>query len=476
MERTDLDSLTGGVTRRRALRDLGAAGLAVSGLDALLGAAAEAAPKHGTLADIDHVVILMQENRSFDHYFGTYSGVRGFGDKLNRQAFHQRDSAGKTVHPFRLTSQCLPDITHDWAPQHQAVNHGRMDRFVIAHEHADGAALGPETMGYFDGADVAFYHALANAFTLCDGYHCSVIGPTDPNRLMSMSATIDPAGRHGGPLLHTNVGGRGPQFSWPTMPESLQRKGVSWKVYTDPAGGIFDNVLTYFKQYSKGSKLAAKGLAPTYSADFLDDIAHNKLPQVSWLLTGIGATEHPQFSTAGAGQVAARQIVEALMNNPKVWRRTALFITWDENGGFFDHVAPPAPKPGTPGEYLTGTLPAEAQGIRGPIGLGIRVPMIVVSPFSRGGLVSPDTFDHTSTLRFIETRFRARVPNLSRWRRGATGDLTSALNFAAKPRYGQPALPHVAAAPGCTTLPAPVVKGAFPHQAPGRRRRPSGLR
>ncbi len=242
MERIKSDT----ITRRRALADLGAAGLALSGFDALLGAAADAAPKHGTLADIDHVVILMQENRSFDHYFGTYSGVRGFGDKHHRHAFHQRDLAGKTVHPFRLTSECLPDITHDWAPQHHSWNHGAMNRFVLAHQHSDGPALGLETMGYFDGTDVAFYHALANAFTICDGYHCSVLGPTDPNRLYSMSATIDPHGRHGGPLLHTNVAPRGPRFSWPTMPEALQHKGVSWKVYTDPGGGIFDNVLTYF--------------------------------------------------------------------------------------------------------------------------------------------------------------------------------------------------------------------------------------
>jgi phospholipase C len=351
-----------------------------------------------------------------------------------------------------------------------------MNRFLVTHQHANGAAVGPETMGYFDGSDVAFYHALANAFTICDGYHCSVLGPTDPNRLYSMSATIDPDGRHGGPLLHTNVSGRTPRFSWPTMPEALQHKGVSWKVYTDPAGGVFDNVLTYFKQYRPGSRLAARGLTPTYSADFLDDIAHNRLPQVSWVLTSIGASEHPEFSTASAGQAAARDVVEALMGNPKVWRRTALFVTWDENGGFFDHVPPPVPKPGTKGEYLTVKLPAEAQGIRGPIGLGVRVPMIVASPFSRGGLVCPDTFDHTSTLRFIETRFRVRVPNLSTWRRRTTGDLTSAFNFAAKPSYGRPALPKVATLPNCTALPAPVVKGPFPHQAPGRRRRPSGLR
>ncbi len=470
-----------GLTRRRALRDLGTGALALSGFEGLLAAAAGARPRHGTLADIDHVVIFIQENRSFDHYFGTYAGVRGFGDAHGRSAFFQKDLAGQTIHPFRLSSECLPDLTHDWAPQHRAWNHGHMNQFVIAHQHVDPAAdhqPGFETMGYYAGADVAVYHAIANAFTICDGYHCSVIGPTDPNRLMSMSATIDPAGRAGGPLIHTNVGHRTGGFRWPTMPESLERKGVSWKVYTSPAGGILDNVLTYFDQYRAGSRLAARGTAPTYPADFLDDLTAGKLPQVSWLLSGIGDTEHPDFSAPNQGQAVVRQVIEALMSHPKVWQRTALFVTWDENGGFFDHVAPPVAPHGTPGEYLTvATLPPEAQGVRGPIGLGFRVPMLVVSPFSRGGLVCPDTFDHTSTLRFLETRFGARVPNLSRWRRRATGDLTSAFNFAAAPRPGSVRLPTPASAAACTAFPPPVLtQGPFPRQARGRRARPSGLR
>ena len=475
MERSNLD-ITTGVTRRRALRDLGAAGLAVSGLEALLSQAAQAAPKHGSMADIDHVIIFMQENRSFDHYFGTYSGVRGFGDKQGRKAFFQKDLAGKTVQPWRLPKECLPDITHDWAPQHEAFDHGRMDRFVTAHERADGTQVGPQTMGYFDGADVRFYHELANRFTLCDGYHCSVIGPTDPNRLMSMSATIDPAGKHGGPLLHTNLGGRSGVFSWPTMPESLQRKGVSWKVYTAGGGGVLDNVLTYFKQYSAGSALAARGLGPVFPTDFMDDLASGKLPQVSWLLSSVADTEHPLYSTAVQGQLVARQIIEALISHPKIWRRTALFITWDENGGFFDHVAPPVAPPGTPGEYLTvATPPKDFGGFRGPIGLGFRVPTIVISPFSLGGLVCPDTFDHTSTLRFLETRFRAKVPNLSAWRRKHTGDLTRAFNFAAKPTYAPPALPQPSGSDACTTAPITYTPGAFPKQAKGKRRRPSGI-
>jgi phospholipase C len=298
---------------------------------------------------------------------------------------------------------------------------------------------------------------------------------------MSMSASIDPAGTNGGPLLETLVGRRNQlknQFTWRTMPESLGARGVSWKVYTSPGGGSLDNVLTYFRPYTTGSALAARGLVPTYPDDFMSDLQSNRLPQVSWLLTAVSDTEHPNFSSAVAGEIAARTIVEALVSNPKIWARTALFITWDENGGFFDHVAPPTPRAGTKGEFLTlSTLPTVAEGIRGPIGLGFRVPMLVVSPFSRGGLVCSDVFDHTSTLRFLETRFGAKVPNLSGWRRSVTGDLTSAFNFAATPRTSVPSLPQPASsAAGCpTNTPVTVPSGSFPRQERGTRRRPSGI-
>jgi phospholipase C len=474
---------TAGLTRRQALRELGAATIAVSSLGAgvedLVGRALAASPRHGSLRDIEHVVILMQENRSFDHYFGTLSGVQGFGDKREHGAFFQQTGSGQTIKPFHLPTGCLPDISHDWGPQHRSWNGGRMDGFVSTHEQVDGPQIAPQTMGYYERSDLRFYYALADAFTICDRYHCSVIGPTDSNRLMSMSATIDPSGKQGGPLVETLLNGRTNRFSWTTMPERLSDRGVSWKVYTDPSGaGVLDNVLTYFKQYSAGSKLAARGITPTFPADFLTDLERGTLPQVSWLVPAVTASEHPGFSTPLDGETVARQVVEALVSHPKAWQRTALFINWDENGGFFDHVRPPTPHAGTPGEFLTvANLPSAAEGIRGPIGLGFRVPMLVVSPFSRGGLVTSEIFDHTSTLRFLETRFRVRVPNLTAWRRRITGDLTGAFNFAARPRYGRPLLAAPDGGPSarCTTFaPVPVPSQPFPRQERGKRRRPSG--
>ncbi len=481
-----------GLTRRQALRDIGAAGLGLAaagaGIDALLAGAASAAPKQGTLKDIEHVVILIQENRSFDHYFGTLSGVRGFGDKHGRSAFFQRGLNGKTLHPFHLQSGCLPDLTHDWGPQHLSWNGGRMNHFLMQHEEVDVPSkygspdgTGVETMGYYTRLDLPFYYALADAFTICDGYYCSVIGPTYPNRLMSISGTIDPDGTHGGPLVETlgasNFASYLRRFTWTTMMERLQAHGVTWKVYNGTGGGIVDNMLLFFKAFAPGSALYELGIQPTFPNDFLSDIAAGRLPQVSWLLTDPSETEHPGSSTPAAGETVGRQVIEALIAKPDVWKKTALFITWDENGGFFDHVAPPTPPKGTKGEYLTvANLPQESAGIRGPIGLGFRVPMLVISPFSRGGLVCSEVLDHTSTLRFLETRFGVEVPNLSSWRRSVTGDMTSAFNLAAKPNFARPALPRATAGACSKFEPPKSTVGPFPKQEPGTRNRPSGLR
>jgi phospholipase C len=420
-------------------------------------------PRCGRVQDIKHVVILIQENRAFDHYFGSYRGVTGFADPgaplltdgsgltVFAQPGYRGGFDGVHLYPFHFDTnsksfnngECTNDISHSWGPQHTYWDMGKMDAFVSGHLAVDGSGNGPLTMGYYNRSDLSFYYALADAFTICDHYHCSVIGPTDPNRLYSMSAWLDPAGTQGGPILSTSPTrvDRFGTLSWTTMPEQLQARGISWKVYGNPDGNYGDNVLPYFKQYQNNPVLAANALSPTYPESFKADVAAGTLPQVSWVLASLIDSEHPP-APEEYGEVVAADILNTLVSNPAVWSQTALFITHDENGGFFDHVPPPTAPAGTAGEYLTvNPLPSDASGVAGPIGLGFRVPLLLVSPFARGGLVCHDTFDHTSLLRFLETRFGAEVPNLTAWRRGAVGDLTSAFNFV-KVDTSVPSLPQ----------------------------------
>ncbi len=348
--------------------------------------------------------------------------------------------------------------------------------------------LATNVMGYFKQPDIPYFWALARAFTLCDMYFCSVIGPTEPNRVYSISATLDPAGRHGGPCLETQFSGQGlvGNFTWTTMPERLQAHGVSWKSYTDTVGsGQLDSPFPAFTRFRTNTTLNRLGIQPSYPGDFEADLERDELPAVSWVQVSFTKSEHPGFPPA-TGEYAVDQVLRAIWRRPHIWRKTVVIVNHDENGGFFDHVAPPTPPPGTKGEFLTmQQLPPAAGGIRGPIGLGFRVPCIIVSPWSRGGFVCSDVFDHTSVLRLIERRFGVEVPNLSRWRRSVTGDLTSAFNFAQKPEYSIPKLPQTSATSRLVTT-GPCASGnnkpypvpsliPVPHQLPGRPRRPSGL-
>jgi phospholipase C len=267
------------------------------------------------------------------------------------------------------------------------------------------------------------------------------MGPTHPNRLMAMSGTIDPDGTHGGPVLITAASPEA-KFSvdWTTVPELLEDAGVSWKTYTPP-GDVYrvdspavmlvsDAILPYFSQYSSPkSALYQKAFVPTFPNDFTHDVRTGTLPSVSWIIPPLGYDEHPPAPPA-LGAWFIDQVLRTLTANPDVWSKTALFIMYDENDGFFDHVAPPVAPPGTAGEYVTvDPLPATANGVAGPLGLGFRVPMLVVSPFSRGGYVDSGVFDHTSQVRFLEERFGIRSDNISAWRRRTVGDLTSTLRM-----------------------------------------------
>ncbi len=443
---------------------------AACGSSATVDKAAATAPAGSDLGAVQHVVFLMQENRSFDHYFGTYRGVRGFDDHRPGQLgpFAQPFPANTTRSPvgvqlpFRLDAssgagECTHDLNHFWQAQHLCRNGGAMDAFVETHTSTafEGRADGVLTMGYYTRADLPYHYALADAFTLCDGYHCSILGPTHPNRLMALSGTIDPAGTHGGPVLLTNPLPEA-KFSvdWTTVPELLEDAGVSWKTYSPPGAAyqvdspevmaISDAILPYFSQYSDpSSSLHKKAFLPTFPSDFAQDVRSGTLPEVSWIIPPVGYDEHPPAPPA-LGAWFIDQVLSTLISNADVWSKTVLFVMYDENDGYFDHVPPPVAPPGTAGEYVTvDPLPAAANGIAGPLGLGFRVPMLVVSPFSRGGYVSSQVFDHTSQIRFLEERFGIRCSAISAWRRRTVGDLTSTLRLSS-PDTSAPSLPSTA--------------------------------
>jgi len=442
---------------------------------------AQPQPRRSSLRDIKHVVILMQENRSFDHYFGTLAGVRGFDDpqalKLpgDRSIFYQPDTENPNGYllPFHLdthasSAQKIPSTSHAWAVQHEAWNGGKMDQWLPAHRKADGVKA-PYVMGYYTRADIPFQFALAEAFTLCDAYYCSIMGPTWPNRMYLMTGTIDPDALNGGPILNNKAPAGG--YTWTTYPERLQDAGVSWKVYEqqDSYGCNMLKNFRAFQQAEKSSPLYTRGMQVDPEGQFEYDAMHDKLPAVSWIIPTSFQSEHPDYMPAdGAAFVASK--IDAIAANPDVWAKTVFILNYDENDGLFDHVPPPFPPEGTPHEFVHGL----------PIGGGFRVPCIVVSPWTAGGWVCSQQLDHTSVLQFLEKFTGVPEPNVSDWRRRTFGDLTSAFRFG-EPGRKPPILPDTTgpltlARYGAANLPKPVLPSSGqqpPAQEKGRRNRVS---
>ena len=442
----------------------------------------------GTITDVKHVVILMQENRSFDHYFGTLQGVRGFGDRAGillpglNSVFNQPNGSTRQ-YPWQLSAtppadgataeelaQCDGSLDHSWATQQAAWDNGRMDDWI--------AAKGSNrTMGYLDRTDIPFHYALADAYTICDAYHASIRSATGPNRTYLWSGMIDPNGTAGGPA---DDGGAESGLSWTTYAETLQDAGVSWKVYQVASDNFQDNGLAFFNQFvnaptssplyvnGMGSVPQNSGSTPADIAAQLEaDVKAGTLPQVSWIVANQQASEHPDAPPEDGAQFV-NQVLQALSANAEVFDSTVMFLNYDENDGFFDHVPPPAPPAGTADEFVNGT----------GIGLGFRVPMIVCSPWTRGGWVDSQVHDHTSVIQFMETWTAAlgtpaQCPNISAWRRQICGDLTGAFDFA-NPVYGLPGnLPATTATIPLSTansLPDPTpTTNALPAQESGTR-------
>ncbi len=433
------------LTRRNLLRRLGGVTLAAAARSFLpisvQRALAQTPNRPGTFGDIKHIVLLMQENRSFDHYFGTMAGVRGFSDPnpmmlpTGKSVFHQPDPVNPLGYllPFHLdtrasAAQKTPSTDHSWYAQHLSWNKGHMDRWVSTHRDMDGKN-GPYCMGYFAREDIPFHFALAESFTLCDHYFSSVMGPTSPNRMYWMTGTLDADGNNGGPMLNNTPPEGG--LTWKTYAERLEEAGISWKVYQQRDNydcNMLENFRT-FQNAATGTPLYERGMRRGGDGQFEHDARHDRLPAVSWIIPTSDESEHPDFTPADGAAFIARKI-GAIASNPDVWAKTLFVLSYDENDGIFDHVAPPWPRPGTPGEYV----------MRMPVGAGFRVPCILVSPWTAGGWVCSERFDHTSNLRLLEKFTGVKEPNISDWRRQTFGDLTSTLRFA-DPKREPPPLP-----------------------------------
>ncbi|MDD3760543.1 MAG: phospholipase C, phosphocholine-specific [Acidithiobacillus sp.] len=499
--------------RREFLQSLGVGASLTAFLGSTVARAALLPANHrsGSIEDVEHIVVFMQENRSFDHYFGHLSGVRGYNDRFpltlpgGQPVWFQgrMTDPSRPVLPFHLntqktSAQFIQDLDHSWASQHGAVAGGLMNAWPLNKTDM--------TMGYFLRQDVPFHYALADAFTLCDHYFASINGPTCPNRCMLFTGSIDPEGKDGGPYIDddTHLWTKGVKpFTWPTYAERLEKAGITWRVYQEglhevdhnPMTGNFgENALLYFQPFAdapSSSPLYQRAALPGGVAALREDVLQDRLPQVSWITVPAGYSEHPSYPPA-YGAIYIARVLDALTSNPEVWGKTVLLLDYDENDGFFDHVPPPQPPtPVRPGKSTISTegmvhnrinpdWPVLYTPDQLPYGLGPRVPMTVISPWSKGGYVCSEVFDHTSVLRFIEKRFGVSEPNIVPWRRAVCGDLTSAFDFF-RPDDRFVSLPstrnYVATVHHESTLPAPVVPeeqpiAIAPQEAGLRRRRP----
>jgi phospholipase C len=440
----------------------------------------------GTINDVEHVIILMQENRSFDHYYGTLPGVRGFSDRFtipmaSGNPVWLQQGTTDAVQPFHLDATKGNALrvggAHDWGDQQSAWDGGRM----AAWPKAKNTKI---SMGYLQQPDLPFHWALANAFTICDAYHTSIHTGTFTNRMFMWSGTNGANVAGQACVTNANWGGLGPSadgLPWTTYPERLQAAGVRWKVYNRPGNNSNNNQLVAFASYraadeqlrAQGSPNAAytpameaqsplyKGFGNTmpdggYLQAVADDIAAGTLPQVSWIVAPGPYSEHPSMSVPGQGAWYMQTLLDMLTANPEVWSKTVLIVNFDENDCFFDHMPPPAPPwrnadgsyegkstADIANEYYTMPPPRGDSSQRTPdgkpFGAGVRLPMLVISPWSVGGWVNSQVFDHTSTLRFLEQRFGVRESNISPWRRTVFGDLMSCFDFR-NPNSAKPAL------------------------------------
>ncbi|MDX6486628.1 MAG: phospholipase [Gaiellaceae bacterium] len=399
------------LTRRDFLAKTGAAGVAVAGgtLWATAPAAARARRLGRPKAPLRHVVISCQENRSFDHYFGYAPQVqaRGFGPP---PGYTQPDAAGGRHAPFELALPRSVDPPHYWSAVHDQVNGGRMDGFFKSAQ--DNTGNGNDAIPYYTARELPYYYSLFDQAGLCANYFCSLLGPTWPNRFYLMSGTS-------GGITTNGLWGYGIFNSrrWPIILDLLDDAEITWKIYYIGSDGVevgdTDNVAVFWSRWAHDPRTTAT------LDDYLDDARRGRLPNVSWIIPSFSMQfdEHPNADVS-IGMGFQQQIIEALQRSPN-WGSSAFLLTYDEHGGFFDHVPPPR---------------VDAYG------LGVRVPLWVISPFAKRGVItSRKPADHVSTLKFVERLYG--LPTLASRnhtfnRRTPTGDNYATGGAPAPPRDG----------------------------------------
>lgn len=350
---------------------------------------------------VRHIVVSMQENRSFDHYFGYAPWVGPHGIPAG---YSQPDGTGGSVDPHHFTSRRTKDVPHDWVSMHREWNEGKMDGFYTTG--------GINTMGYYTEPEIPFYYELFGEATLCANYFCSMLGPTWPNRYYWASGTS-------GGLTTNGIFGYG-VFDYPIILDLLEEAGVTWKVYNigwdSVPKGLSDNIFVFWKRWARDPRTRAS------RHDYLEDIKDHKLPEVSFIIPSFarGWDEHPGSANVAVGMRIQEQLVNALRESP-YWSSSAYIITYDENGGMFDHVAPPQ---------------VDA------FGLGPRVPTWVVSPHAKKAHLEPTVYDHVSILKFIEAVFG--LPTLASINHRFDERTPSGANYqaAGSEEYGPPAPPR----------------------------------
>jgi len=449
-------------------------------------AANEAAAK--LKQNVDHIVIFMQENRAFDHYYGTLQGVRGFNDRVSipmrnkmPSSFYQPIGSGadEVMLPFRVnkdktSAMCMDAPEMDYECDMKIIDKGLFDSWNTARDPGFG-------MSFWTREDLPYYYKLCDNFLIGDQYYQSTFTCTNPNRLHLFSASNGLSVGQDAVLDNTEPR---PGFNWITVAEQLQAINVTWKVYQQ-MDNFDDNGFAWFEAFQKarpGDALFENGLVRSVSLldEFEKDLTNKALPQVSWIVGPTSKSEHAT-NHPSAGEDLTANILARLKSYPDIYARTVFILNYDEGGQFFDHAWTPVPPIGPNGGVSSVPTTGEVNNnvmttVPAPIGLGFRVPLLVVSPFTRGNLVSSQVLDHTSVVQLLEKRFDFTSPNISPWRRLVAGDMLSCFNFD-KPDYTWPSdLPDTSdyVRQGdieCKTLPPPEIPSvqSMPEQETGVR-------